>query len=606
MAEATTQQALPRWNLDQYFPGLGSPEFAAAVEQMKRDIVAFSDLVGKVASGESPAGVRGDVDAILSSMVELLDRVSLIMPFLHCHLAVDSRDELAQRLMSECQIALLPFQQANTRFTAWLGKQDVETCIASSEIASEHAYVLRKAQTEAEHLMSQVEEDLASELTLSGGSAFGKLHDDLTSQIMVCFEKRPGEEVELPMSEVRNLAMDPDREVRRRAFEAEITAWRQWETPIAAALNGVKGEHVTLARRRNWESGLEQSLFQNHIDRKTLDAMMGAAREVFPDIRRYYDAKAKALGIGKLMWYDITAPVGEYNREWSWDEGMSFILDQFGTYSDKMRGMVQQALDEQWIDAEPRPGKVGGAFCSGTTDGKSAVLSNFTPSFDGVSTMAHELGHAYHNLCEKERTALQRSETPMTLAETASTFCETILRKAAIQKGNEDEKFSILEGTLVDAAQIVVDITSRFLFEQAVFEQRADRQLSADEFSALMIEAQKQTYGDGVADDGLHPYMWAVKGHYYIPNLAFYNYPYMFGLLFGLGLYAKYQEDPETFRASYDDLLSSTGMADAAELASRFGFDIRERDFWRSSLDVIRQDIDEFVALVEKRYGAHG
>ncbi|HEV2074050.1 MAG TPA: M3 family oligoendopeptidase, partial [Thermomicrobiales bacterium] len=565
---------------------------------------SFSRLVEEITSRESSSDVTADADSVLDALIRLLDRVSIIMPYVHLHLAVNSRDKLAQRLMSECQIALLPFRQANTRLTAWLGKQNIEEYIASSDIAREHAYLLRKTKVEAKHLMPQAEEGLASEMTLSGGSAFGKLHDDLTSQIMVRFEKRPGEEVELPMSEVRNLATDPDRDVRRRAFEAEITAWKQWETPIAAALNGVKGEHTTLARRRNWESGLEQSLFQNHIDRETLDAMMQAAREAFPDIRRYYDAKARALGIDTLMWYDIIAPVGNNNREWSWDEGMSFLMEQFGTYSHRMRDMVQQALDEQWIDAEPRPGKVGGAFCSGTRGGKSAVLSNFTPSFEGVSTMAHELGHAYHNLCQKPRTVLQRSETPMTLAETASTFCETILRKAAIANGSTDEKFPILEGALVDAAQIVVDISSRFLFEQAIFEQRAERQLTADEFGVIMTDAQKQTYGDAIAEEGLHPYMWAVKGHYYSPNFAFYNYPYMFGLLFGLGLYARYQEDPETFRAGYDDLLSSTGMADAADLAGRFGFDIRTPDFWRSSLDVIRHDVDEFVALVEQKYGA--
>lgn len=603
MAEATATQKLPHWNLDQYFPGLDSPEFTTAVAQMKGGVGAFSTLVGDVTSRDATTDSTADADTLLRALIELLDQVSIIMPYIHGHLAVNSRDERANRLASECQIALIPFNQANTRLTAWLGQQDVEKYIASSGLAKEHEYHLRKSKVEAGHLMPQPEEDLAGELTLSGGSAFGKLHDDLTSQIMVRFEKRPGEEVELPMSEIRNLAMDPDREVRRRAYEAEIAAWKQWETPIASALNGVKGEHVTLARRRNWEHGLAQSLFQNHIDRKALDAMMEAAHEAFPDIRRYYDAKAKALGIDKLMWYDITAPVGEDNREWSWDEGMGFILEQFGSFSHEMRDMVQQALDEEWIDAEPRPGKVGGAFCMDTKDGKSAVLSNYTPSFDGVSTMAHELGHAYHNVCEKDRTVLQRSGTPMTLAETASTFCETILRKAAIETGTEDEKFAILEGALVDAGQIVVDITSRFLFEQSVFEQRAERQLSADEFSRLMIEAQKQTYGDGIAEGGFHPYMWAVKGHYYSSNFAFYNYPYMFGLLFGLGLYAKYQDDSDTFRANYNDLLSSTGMADAATLAGRFGFDIQTPDFWRSSLDVIRQDIDEFVALVEKRYG---
>lgn len=602
MAQAAETRQLPHWNLDQYFPGLDSPEFTSAFEEMREQIGSFSALVDEVVGRESDDPAR-DADRLLETLIDLLDRGQIVMAYVHGHLAVNSRNERAQRLASEMQIAMVPFHQANTRLTAWLGAQDVDALIAGSEVAKAHEYMLRQAKIEAGHLMDQAEENLASEMTLSGGSAFGKLHDDLTSQIMVRFEKRPGEEVELPMSEVRNLAMDPDREVRRRAFEAEIAAWKQWETPIAAALNGVKGEHVTLARRRKWGTGLEQSLFQNHIDRQTLDAMMTAARESFPDIRRYFDAKAKVLGIDKLMWYDITAPVGENTREWSWDEGMEFIKEQFGDFSPKMRELVQQALEEEWIDAEPRPGKVGGAFCMGTKDGKSAVLSNFTPSYDGVSTMAHELGHAYHNLCERDRTVLQRMGTPMTLAETASTFCETILRKAAIEKGEEDEKFAILESALVDAGQIVVDISSRFFFEQAIFEHRADRQLSADEFSELMLDAQRQTYGDGIAADGLHPYMWAVKSHYYSPEFAFYNYPYMFGLLFGLGLYAKYQEDPDAFRANYDDLLSSTGMADAAELTGRFGFDIRSVDFWRSSLDVVRQDIDEFVDLVERRYG---
>lgn len=603
MADTVTTSTLPRWNLDQYFPGLDSSEFISAFTQMKSDANAFATLVGEITLRETSVSPAEDTERMLNALIRLLDKVLLIIPYIHAHLAVNSRDELAQTLASEGQVALLPFSQATVRMTAWMGQQDIEAIISSSEVAKEHAYSLRNAKIEAAHLMPQSDEDLASELTLSGGSAFGKLHDDITSQIMVRFEKRAGEEVELPMSEVRNLALDPDRDVRRRAFEAEIDAWKQWETPIAAALNGVKGEHSTLARRRSWGSALEQSLFQNHIDHQTLDAMMQAAREAFPDIQRYFNAKAKALGLEKLMWYDITAPVGENNREWSWDEGMNFILEQFGDFSGKMRDMVQQAMNEQWIDAEPRPGKGGGAFCMGTRDGKSAVLSNFTPSYDGVSTMAHELGHAYHNVCEKDRTVLQRSDTPMTLAETASTFCETILRKAAIEKGSEDEKFSILEGALVDAGQIVVDITSRFLFETAVFERRAERELSSDEFNALMLDAQRQTYADGIAAEGLHPYMWAVKTHYYSTGRAFYNYPYMFGLLFGLGLYAKYQEDPETFRANYDDLLSSTGMADAAELAGRFGFDIQSPDFWRSSLDVIRQDVDEFVDLVEKRYG---
>jgi pepF/M3 family oligoendopeptidase len=370
---------------------------------------------------------------------------------------------------------------------------------------------------------------------------------------------------------------------------------------MAAALNGVKGQHLTLASHRNWDEVLDEALFQNHIDRETLDAMLGAARDAFPDIHRYFAAKAKALGLDTLAWYDLSAPIGGEGREWAWDDGVDFVNEQFGTFSDRMRGLSERAFDERWIDAEPRPGKVGGAFCMGVRPGESRILANYSPSFDSVSTLAHELGHAYHNLCEEDRTMLQAMGTPMTLAETASTFCETILRKAALKTVAPGEQVTILEGALQDAAAITVDISSRFLFEKAVFAKRAERELSADEFCQLMLDAQRQTYGDAIEAATLHPYMWAVKSHYYSMDFAFYNYPYMFGLLFGLGLYKQYEQDPEAFRASYDTLLSSTGMADAAELAGRFGIDIRAKAFWQGSLDVIREDIDRFVALVDQQ-----
>ncbi len=450
--------------------------------------------------------------------------------------------------------------------------------------------------------MEPAQEDLQAELTLSGGSAWARLDDDITSQIMVPFENDDGVVEQHPMPEIRNFAMSADREVRRRAYEAELDAWKLWQTPIAAALNGVKGEHATLARRRGWDSILEQSLHQNHIDRQTLDAMMGVARDAFADFRRYFHAKAKVFGVEKLAFYDLFAPLSSEGREWPWEETLDVVYEQFGRYSPKMRGLAERAIAEQWVDAGSRPGKVGGAFCMSVGGEESRVLMNFTPAFDGVRTLAHELGHAYHNLCQAGVTPWRRGSTPMTLAETASTFCETILTQAAIANGTEDERFAILEGSLQDEAQTVVDITSRFLFEQAACAKRPERSLSADEFRELMLDAQRQTYGDGLDADALHPWMWAAKGHYYSPSFAYYNYPYKFGLLFGVGLYAKYQADPDGFRTSYDDLLVSTGDADAATLAARFGFDIRSKAFWEESLNVIREDIDTFVGLVDRRF----
>ncbi len=444
--------------------------------------------------------------------------------------------------------------------------------------------------------MSQDEESLSAELTFAGGSAWGKLHVNLTSQILVRLEQ-DGEERELPMSVVRNLAHDPDRDVRRRAYEAELTAWEAAALPLAAALNGVKGEDLTLAGRRRWETPLDEALFNNRIDRQTLDAMLGAARDAFPDFRRYLRAKARALGIATLPWYDLFAPVGTSARTWEYLEAEAFIVEQFGAYSDRMRDFAARAFRERWIDAEPRGGKVGGAFCMAIRGAESRVLMNFTPTYGAVSTLAHELGHGYHNLNLSGRTMLQR-DLPMTLAETASIFCETVVTQAAMRDADAAERLAILEESLQNACQIVVDITSRFLFERRVFERRRERELSIAEFNDLMLDAQRETYGDGLDPDALHPYMWAVKGHYYRSGGAFYNFPYMFGLLFGLGLYARYQADPEAIKAGYDDLLASTGMEDAAPLAARFGIDLRAPAFWRSSFDIIRGNIDRFEALI--------
>jgi oligoendopeptidase F len=216
-----------------------------------------------------------------------------------------------------------------------------------------------------------------------------------------------------------------------------------------------------------------------------------------------------------------------------------------------------------------------------------------------MSTLAHELGHGYHNLNLADRTMLQR-DTPMTLAETASIFCETIVREAALARADAAERLEILEASLQGSCQVVVDITSRFLFERRVFEGRQQRELSVGELNEFMLQAQRETYGDGLDEALLHPYMWAMKPHYYSAGRSFYNFPYMFGLLFGLGLYARYRQDPEQFRASYDDLLSSTGLADAATLAARFGIEIRTPAFWAASLDIVRGDIDRFESLVAR------
>jgi pepF/M3 family oligoendopeptidase len=535
------------------------------------------------------------LETLLARLNAVLQEMGTLQSYIYSFVATNSRDAVAQARLSEFEQHAVRLSQLDTRFTAWLGGIDVEALIARSPVAAGHAFALRKAKQEAAHLMTPGEEDLAAELNVSGGNAWRKLHATVTSQLAVPVEL-DGQVRELPMSMVRNLAFDADRAVRHRAYQAELAAWQRVEVPLAAALNSIKGEVNTLCRRRGWSSPLDEALFNSNIDRQTLDAMMTAAHAFFPVFRRYLRAKARALGLPALAWYDLFAPLGAWRRPWDYVDATTFIAEQFGTYSPKMRDFALRAFAERWIDAEPRDGKRDGAFCMGLRPGESRVFMNYRPTYDAVSTLAHELGHAYHNLNMRARTPLQR-RTPMTLAETASIFCETVINQAALRHASVQEQIAILEGSLQGACQVVVDITSRFLFETRVFEQRRARELSVDELKTLILDAQRQTYGDGLDMTVLHPYMWAVKGHYYSTERSYYNYPYMFGLLFGLGLYALYQQDPEGFKGGYDELLSSTGLADPQTLAARFSIDLRTPAFWQSSLAIVGADVDRFAAL---------
>jgi pepF/M3 family oligoendopeptidase len=582
------------------YPGLDAPEFEQSFRSTIDDIAALAQLfddkqIGARQQASLDDALVDDVETVIQRFNDAQAQVRQLHAYIHSFVATNSRDTLAQAKMSELQQHIVRLNQLETRFNAWIGSLDIDALIGRSSLAEEHAFALQQAQRYASHQMSPAEEDLAADLNTSAGTAWARLHSNITSQIVTPFEQ-DGAINEITMSMLRTMAFDPDREVRRRAYETELAAWEKVAVPLAAALNSIKGEVNTLSRRRGWASPLDASLLGNSIDRQTLDAMLEAARESFPDFRRYLRAKAHAIGAPALAWYDLFAPVGTSGKAWEYDAATDFIVEQFGSYSSRLSEFAARAFREQWIDAEPRPGKRDGAFCMWLRRDESRVFSNFRPSFNGVSTLAHELGHAYHNLNLYGRTMLQRA-MPMTLAETASIFCETIIRQAALAQADRQEEIAILEASLQGSCQVVVDISSRFLFEQSVFERRQQRELSVDEFKQLMIEAQQATYGDGLDQSVLHPFMWAVKGHYYSTR-SFYNYPYMFGLLFGLGLYARYQHDPEAFKAGYDDLLSSTGMADATTLAQRFGIELRTIEFWRSSLDVIRGNIDRFEQLI--------
>ena len=595
----------PRWDLSNVYPSLESKEFNAAFSEFKRQVADLEDFFVEVVDKADATKPANQLGTIIGETVEKLNAVyaltNTLSPYISCHVDTNSRDKTAARIQSEFQQAYVPLRKLGIRFTDWMGKLQpvLDEAISNNATAKSHAFNLKEAAEQSKYLMSQAEEGLAAELTLSGGRAWDNLQGTITSQITVDFEL-DGKVEKLPMPALLNLRTHADEDVRRRAYEAENKAWDSVRETLAACMNGVKGEVITLNKRRSREDALHSALDAARIDRKTLEAMLEAMKDSFPMFRRYFKHKAKLIGKDKLAWWDLFAPAGSVSKMVTYEDARDFILKNFTNFSPELASFAKRAYDNNWIDAEMRDGKRPGGYCTEIQEKKeSRIFVNFDGSQDQISTIAHELGHAFHNECafQFNKTALQQ-DTPMTLAETASTFCETIVTEALLaQTTDQQEELAILEGQLNGASQVIVDIYSRFLFEKEVFERREKAELSSDDFCDIMERSQKATYGDGLDERYLQKYMWTWKPHYYSVGLSFYNFPYAFGLLFGTGLYAIFKERGEAFVQDYKQLLASTGEASAADLADRFGIDIRTKKFWADSLAIIGKRVGRYCEL---------
>ena len=497
-------------------------------------------------------------------------------------------------MLSELEVLDSKLSPLTARLAEWVASLGADALAKLSDQAREHLGPLRRLQARAEHQMSESEEHLYAELSTTGSSSWGRLQGDITSQLKASVALPDGAK-ELPMAAIRGMASNPDARVRKAAYDAEMQAWPTIGTACAAAMNAIKGEANSINRRRNWASPLDASLYANSVSRPTFDAMQSAIHASLPDFRRWLRVKGQLNGDKNgVSWWNLMAPLSFAPSNISWDEGVQLVRGAFGAYSDGLAGLVDRSLNEKWIDAEPREGKVGGAFCMSFVNDRSLVLLNWSGSVDSAQTTAHELGHAYHNTQLAHRTPMQRN-LPMALAETASIFCETLVVEEGLSRLQGDERLALLDVDLQGAAQVVVDIHSRFLFESEVFARRQRRTLGVSEFNELMGDAQNNAYGDGIDQSTAHPYMWILKPHYY--GSHFYNWPYTYGLLFGLGLYAQYQQDPDRFRGGYDDLLSRAGMDSAEQLGAAFGLDVTKEDFWTASLDVLRARMRDYEGL---------
>ena len=595
-----TPDPLPRWSVADVFSSLDSPEFRDAMERVGAEVTRLAALFDehdvRATRARPVTGADGlAADAVISAYNRTAAEMDIVGATVYATVTTDSRDEQASALLSQLDVHDAVFRPLLSRLADWVDALGADELVTVSEQAREHHEPLRRLAQRAAHQMSESEEGLYAELQTTGSSAWYRLHQDVTSQLATDVEFPDGHTERLPMPAVRGLASSPDAGVRAAAYRAEMAAWPTIATPIGAALNAIKGEANVLNRRRHWDTPLDASLYANSVSRKTFDAMHAAIVDSLPDFRRWMRLKANVHGYdGGLRWSDLIAPIPQASTSISWDDGIAWVRTAFASYSTELAGLVDRAIDERWIDAGPRDGKVGGAFCMQYVEDRSLVLLNWSGSIDSAQTTAHELGHAYHNTTLAGRTPLQK-RVPMALAETASIFCETLAVDAGLRHLDGVERLALLDIDLIGSSQVVVDIHSRYLFETEVFARRQRRTLGVSELNELMLQAQTDAYADGLDPDTRHPYMWILKPHYY--GSHFYNWPYTYGLLFGLGLFSRYQDDPVRFQAVYADALSRAGIDSAETLGSMFGLDVSSEEFWVASLDVCRERIAQYEAL---------
>lgn len=579
------------WNLDDLYKGFDDPKYELDVLKVEKLIKEYNNLPNKFEKNDN-------LDVILEYIKlneELTVLTRTLFSFNSLSNSVDVSNQKSLVNMAKLSKMLNETTEASVLFNRFLKDIDLNLYL-NNEIIKNNLFQLQKIKKSSKYLLTEKEEIMYAKLQQVSSSSWSQLQSLLTSKLDVSYNDKT-----ITLPEVRNLAYDNNAKVRKDAYYSELKAYEKVDEVVAMALSNIKREVVIMNDIRGYKDVYEPTLIRSNMEKATLDAMISAMKDYRPYFEEYLIAKAKYLGHDNaLPFYDLFAPVGKLDKTYTYDEAKDIVINSFNSYSDKLGNYAKKAFDLNWIDPFPKKGKRGGAFCSNQPQLKqSRILSNFTGSLSDVSTLAHELGHGYHGEVISDNTPLNWSY-PMPLAETASIFCETIVTNHLLSNiDNDEERLQVLEIALQGDTQVIIDILSRFIFEDSIFK-LADGPISKEEMKKLMIEAQKEAYGKGLDSNFLHPYMWLNKGHYYSAGLNFYNFPYAFGLLFGKGLYSKYLEDKESFILNYDKLLKLTTMASVEDVAKSMNIDVTKKDFWISSLELIKKDIDEVIRLLNK------
>ncbi|MGB9679306.1 MAG: M3 family oligoendopeptidase [Thermoanaerobacteraceae bacterium] len=586
-----------KWSLEKLYTSFESEDFKKDNEYIINSIKNITNWCNENLINHDNA--KEKLEYYIKFRNDFGDLLVKINGFSLLSLSVDVKNEKALNAVENLENITAFLAEPETKFKRWLLEiKNIEEIINSSEYLKSHKFYIIETLKEASHLLSENEELLLAKMKISGSEAWSKLQELLTSTLIVDINLN-GENKKLPLSIVRNMAYDSDPYVRKTAYYAELSSYKKIEDATAACLNGIKAEVLTVTELRKYQSALEMTLQRSRMDFETLNAMLEAINEYLPEFRKYLKEKAHLLGYNKgLPFYELFAPVGKLDKNFSFEEAKEFLIENFSYFSSDLSQFVKNAFENNWIDAEPREGKRGGAFCFNLHPIKeSRILANFDGSFSNVLTLAHELGHGYHGHLLVNETLIN-SRYPMPIAETASIFNEHIIINSAKKTASKEEKLSIIENSLQRSTQTIVDIYSRFIFEDEVIKRRKNHSISVEELKQIMLDSQKKTYGDGLDENYLHPYMWINKSHYYNADLNYYNFPYAFGELFVKGLIYKYNEEGNKFVEEYKNLLSNTGKKNLYDLGKTIGFNLHSKDFWKKSLDVIKEEIEEFISLI--------
>ncbi|MDD4112488.1 MAG: M3 family oligoendopeptidase [Herbinix sp.] len=579
------------WSLDILYKGLDDKKY-------KEDANRLNQLINEIKSLSE--GLKGseNEEKLLLTAIDYMEQFEVLQNSLGSYLSLrEAVNTTDGKIVNELNILQKQLSEVSKPFAAikkWIaGIKDMDKYMDKHPKLKAYSFMINSIRQEAKHLLSDDVEDVIARLNISAGAAWSNMQSYLTSTLEVEYR---GDIITLP--QVRNLAYSENPSVRKDAYYAELKAYEKVKDAVSYSMNNIKTQVNTISDLRGYESPLAQTLELSKMKRETLDALLKAMVEYMPVFHKYLKHKAKLLGHKNgLPWYDLFAPMGESETKFSVEEAREYLVKHFRGFSDDLADMVDQAFEEEWIDFFPKKGKVGGAFCNNMPYVKqSRVLTNFSGTLSDVVTLAHELGHAYHGLNIQEHLPLN-TDYSMPVAETASTFNESLIMEAIIKEASGMEKMALIESQLQDITQIMCDIYSRYLFETEVFEKSKQGFLFADELNEIMLRAQKTAYGDGLDHEYLNPYMWVVKSHYYSEELSFYNFPYAFGGLFARGLYEKYKKEGEEFIPKYRALLNATTVSTAEECAREAEINLEEPEFWRTSLKAYENLVDEFIKL---------